>query len=163
MSTFSDQVPRANETFKFLPLFHTCDGFFARKHLRAEELVTEDVCEVFNEQVTYLFYGRAAYKYALTDLATTQLSLYPVCFIFDLELIEDIKRIYPFDSGAMHHAFLKGFMDDKMTLADFESEPDTRRIADIVLKFFDNNSDYLKAKPNQREIPSIKPGKIHFG
>ncbi|KOF22283.1 hypothetical protein AC244_01670 [Ensifer adhaerens] len=155
MSTFSEQVPRANETFQFLPLFHTCDGFFARKHMRRGELVTDDVCEVFNEQVTYLFYGRAAYKYGLTDLATTQLSLYPVCFIFDLELIEDIKRIYPFDSGAMHHDFLKAFMDDKMALADFEIEPDTRRIADIVLKFFDNNANYLNSRPNEREIDTL--------
>lgn len=123
--------------------------------MRAGEMVTEDVCEVFNEQVTYLFYGRAAYKYAAPDFATKQLSLYPVCFIFDLEMITDIKRIYPFDSGAMHHDFLKPFMHDQMTLADFEIEPESRRVADIVLKFFDTNSNYLKAEPNRRDIDPL--------
>lgn len=55
MSIFSEQIPKANETFSFLPLFHTCDGHFARKHMRAGALETDDSCEVFNEQITYLF------------------------------------------------------------------------------------------------------------
>lgn len=123
--------------------------------MRAGVLETNDCCEVFNEQITYLFYGRAAYKYALTDESTKQLNLYPVCFVFDLELLPDIKRIYPFDSGAMHHGLLKKFMDDKTVLADFEIEPEGRRIADIVLKFFNTNGAYLEGKINDRPIDPL--------
>ncbi|WP_027684237.1 hypothetical protein [Rhizobium leguminosarum] len=155
MSIFSEQIPRATETITFLPLFHTCKGFVAREHMRAQKLETADFCEVFNERITYLFYGRAAYKYGLLDQATNQLNLYPVCFAFDLELIKDIKRIYPFDSGAMHHGLLKDFMDEKTVLADFEIEPDTRRISDIVLRFFDGNHFYLAAQPNGQPIDPL--------
>jgi len=153
VSIFSDQIPRTNETFTFLPVFHTCRSFMARKHMLAKQLEADDApCEVFNERITYLFYGRAAYKYALKDDATKQLNLYPVCFVFDLELIKDIKRIYPFDSGAMHHGLLSDFMDEMSVLADFEIEPETRRIADIVLKFFDNNKAYVDARTNGQPV-----------
>ncbi|MFB8342450.1 hypothetical protein ACWGNA_13390 [Brucella cytisi] len=155
MSIFSEQVDRANTLFSYLPLFHTCDGFDARKHFQMRELQTEDICEVFDEKITYLFYGRPAFKYEVTDQSTKQLQLYPVCFVFDLYFIKDIKRIYPFDSGAMHHKLLSDFVGSKMTLADFELEPDRKRIADVVLRFYETNSAYLESKFKGRPIDPL--------
>lgn len=143
MPNFSDQVPRSNEAYEFLPLFHTCEAFQARTYIKDRELKTTDVCEVFDETITYLFYGRPAYKYATKSGATKNLASYPICFIFNVDLLPEIKRIYPFDTGALHHKILSNFIHDDNTVAHFELEPERNRIADIVLHFHGSNENYL--------------------
>ncbi|WHA40173.1 hypothetical protein [Agrobacterium larrymoorei] len=143
MTNFSDQIPRSNEAYEFLPLFHTCEAFQARTYIKNRELKTTDVCEVFEEPITYLFYGRPAYKYAVKGGGHTNLANYPVCFIFDVDLLPEIKRIYPFDTGALHHKMLSNFIHSDNTVAHFELEPERNRIADIVLHFHGSNQNYL--------------------
>lgn len=155
MGKFSEQTPRTNERFSFLPLVHTCDGFDARRHMQTGELITDDVCEVFDEKITYLFYGRAAYKYELADEATTRLDLYPVCFVFDFDLVENIERIFPFDSGAMHHGILEKFMSEKISLLDFQLEGNASRVADVILKFYGSNENYLSGNPTDEKIDPL--------
>lgn len=144
MSRFSEQVPKSNVEFELLPLFHTCDGYDAGEHIKNSAIKTSDVCEVFKEKLTYLFYGRPAYKYSLPEGSTENLEFYACSFVFRAEKIEDVKRIFPFDTGALHHGFLKNFINPKADVAKFEVEPDVRRIADIVLRFHGGNENYLK-------------------
>lgn len=143
MTNFSEQVPRSNKAYEFLPLFHTCEAFQARTYIRDRELKTTDICEVFKEPITYLFYGRPAYKYALKGGMTKNISVYPVCFIFDIDLLPEIQRIYPFDTGALHHKILSNFIHGDNTVAHFELEPERNRIADVVLHFHGTNANYL--------------------
>ncbi|MDH0113374.1 hypothetical protein N7379_02700 [Rhizobium pusense] len=143
MPKFSEQVPRSNEAYEFLPLFHTCEAFQARTYIEDKELKTTDICEVFEEPITYLFYGRPAYKYATKGGATKNLATYPICFIFDVDLLPEIKRIYPFDTGALHHKILSNFIHNDNVVADFVMEPERNRIADIVLHFHGSNENYL--------------------
>ncbi len=151
MPNFSEQVPRTNEAYEFLPLFHTCEAFQARTYIRDRELKTTDICEVFDEPITYLFYGRPAYKYATKGGATKNLASYPICFIFDVDLLPEIKRIYPFDTGALHHKILSNFIHNNNVVADFEIEPERNRIADIVLHFHGSNENYLSGTVEPRE------------
>ncbi|CDZ46972.1 hypothetical protein [Neorhizobium galegae] len=146
MSNFSDQVPLSNQRLEFLPLFHTCDAFQGRTYLREQLLKTEDVCEVFNEQITYLFYGRPAFKYSMNEGNYVNLSMYPLCFVFDIDLVGAIKRIFPFDTGALHHKILKRFIHEKNVVADFELSPDQNRISDVIIHFYGSNRSYVDGK-----------------
>lgn len=166
MSKFSSQVSRSNNTYEFLPLFHTCEAFQARSYIEDRCLTTTDICEVFEEPITYLFYGRPAYKYAMKDGSTTNLASYPICFVFDIDLLPEIKRIYPFDTGALHHKFLNNFIHDNNVVAHFELEPERNRIADVVLHFHGTNENYLAGKLKPREhdpfhFESISYAKMH--
>lgn len=155
MGRFSESTPRSNRSFKFLPLFHTCDGVDARRYMALGKIETEVECDVFKERITYLFYGRAAYKYDVTDEGTTRLDLYPVCFVFDFDFVPEIRRIYPFDSGAKHNGYLDKFINPKISMVEFEVEPDQNRVADIVVRFFRSNDRYLKGMPRHMTIDPL--------
>jgi hypothetical protein len=156
MSEFSASVPRHNTSLSFLPVYHTCDGIDFRRHIRGGQLNSTDLCEVFNERITYLFYGRPSYKFNSPNSSTRRLEAYPVCLIFDFELIPEIKRIYPFDSGAKFHNMLDDFIDKKLQLVDFEIEPETSRVTDVVLKFFGSNEAYLACQPSSDAIDPLQ-------
>lgn len=151
-SRFSTQVPLSNQAFTLLAVFHTCDGFDARAYVERNEIDTTETCEVFNEKITYLFYGRPAYKYAVEDEASTNLALYPISFLLNLGKVEKLKRVFPFDTGAMFHKRYKSFIPKKNAILDFELEPTTNRINDVVLHFFGANDEYQRFKPKDFEI-----------
>jgi hypothetical protein len=153
-SRFSTQVPLSNQAFSLLPVYHTCDGFDARTHVERNAIITDDTCEVFKEKITYLFYGRPSYKYFVDTDATTNLSLYPVCFVLRLDHIGKIKRIFPFDTGAMFHKRLSRYMHKKNTVLDFEMEPNTNRINDIVFHFFGSIKNYINPSTSGRQHSS---------
>ena len=150
-SRFSTQVPISNQAIELLPAYHTCDGFDARSHVERGEILTTDTCEVFGRNITYLFYGRPAFKYALDDGATTNLALYPVCFVMNLEKMEALSRIFPFDTGALFHKRLSRYIHKKHTVLDFEIEPKTSRINDIVFHFFGSIKNYINPSAPARD------------
>jgi hypothetical protein len=152
-SRFSTQVPLSNQAFSLLPVFHTCDGFDARTYVERNEIETTEKCEVFNEKITYLFYGRPAYKYAAGEDSTRNLALYPVAFVLNLEKVSNVKRIFPFDTGAMSDKRYKSFIHKKNIIVDFELEPHTNRINDVVLHFFGTNDAYLQYKSKDLKDP----------
>jgi hypothetical protein len=145
MTEFDAQLPRANQTFELLPLFHTCDAYNARKHIRKSALFAPK-CDVFDEELVYLFYGRPAFKYKTEEGANRSLSLYPIAFVFDALQIPEIARIFPFDSGAMSAGMYKRHFHPEMTYLDFELKGDTSRISDLIIQFFQSNKRYLDFK-----------------
>jgi len=153
-SRFSTQVPLSNQAFTLLPVYHTCDGFDARNHIEKSAIHTPQTCEVFNEKITYLFYGRPAFKYFVDEDATTNLAFYPVCFVLNIDHIGPIKRLFPFDTGAMFHNRFKRYMHPKQAVMDFELEPNSNRINDVVLHFFGSSRNYLNPKPVERKFDS---------
>ena len=151
-SRFSAQTPLSNQAFSLLPVFHTCDGFDARNYVERNAIETAEECEVFGEKITYLFYGRPAFKYASDEEASTNLALYPVAFVLNLEKISKLKRLFPFDTGAMSNKRYKSFLHKKSAIIDFELEPQTNRINDVVLHFFGSNDAYLGYQPKDVTI-----------
>ncbi|MCK1658536.1 hypothetical protein [Bradyrhizobium sp. 151] len=151
VSRFSKQLPLSNQAIDLLPVYHTCDGFEARTYIERGAIQTTDVCEVFKEQITYFFYGRPAFKYSVEDGATTDLAVYPVCFVMNLEKMDPLTRIFPFDTGAMHHKLLRRYFHRKNTVLDFELEPDASRIKDVVFHFFGDVKNYINPTRAVRE------------
>lgn len=80
-----------------LPLYHTCSFLQARDYIRQKQLFPRH-CKVFLEDLIYLFLGRAEYR----DYNSPDQKCYrPIGFVIDPKKIPQIKRIYPFDTGAV--------------------------------------------------------------
>jgi hypothetical protein len=155
MSIFSDQVPISNLAFDFLPMYHVCDGHDARRYILSNRVESLEDCDVFSEKLIYLFYGKPAFKYKTPDVSTKNLAFYPTCFIFRPESLDNIKRIFPFDTGALHLNMLKDFVHKSMGIEDFLLGSDLKRVADLVPNFFGGNDNYLAGKPKDLNIPAL--------
>lgn len=77
---------------------HTARALHIQEFWQTNKIkVTE--CNLFEEDIAYFFVGRPSYKHK-TDFTESEYWELPVCFILEFSAVEDIRRVYPFDSGA---------------------------------------------------------------
>jgi hypothetical protein len=140
-----------------LPMVHSTDTYALEDVLDDGSIGPQD-CNVFNgEQLTYLFYGRPAFR-PNGNAEPSALGHYsPVCLIFKPEWAPAIKRIFPFDSGAFQDRLYDAFLHKKMKLGDFGLEPDIATPGRIVQRFFGSVGAYLVARGSN---PAIDPSEF---
>ncbi|SDF14220.1 hypothetical protein SAMN05216464_11398 [Mucilaginibacter pineti] len=130
-----------------LPFFHSCDAYYLQSILANKKLIPRE-CKVFNnEKLLYLFYGRPAYKSALTENSSL-ISRMPVCFIFKPACNMDMKRICAFDSGG--YSLYESFMHPGMTVDNFLMTPNITSVHKTVDYFYDNNLGYFTGNPKNQ-------------
>lgn len=138
-----------------LPLVHSTDAYAIGNILEDGGTVFPQSCSVFeDERLTYLFYGRPAYRPNLTEEPTDLGHFLPVCLIFKVDASIKIKRIFPFDSGAFTRDFYKAYLHRNMVLGDFLLEADQSTPGRVVTRFFTDNTNYIvgqQAPPEQIE------------
>jgi hypothetical protein len=123
-----------------LPLVHSTDSFAFRSIITAGVLKVQR-CEVFNEDLLYLFYGRPAYRVAQGKASRSDNVYMPVCLILKPELVQAPKRIYPFDTGAFDGGYFAPYLHEGMTRDDFLlEEPDVP--PRMIEAFFGSNKAY---------------------
>jgi len=152
---FAKFVADAEEALPRLPLFHNCDGLSFRDILSVDQLKPSK-CSVFNEELLYFFYGRPAYRAVKDGNAVSNNSLYPICIVVSPNAPLNPVRIAPFDTGAFAKGLYSGFMNPRMTRADFFAEPSTDSPPRIVRTFFGNNDNYFHGKPVSLRIPPLE-------
>src|SRR6266705_1300157 len=81
-----------------LPLVHITRAY-AFDYIVDGDTLEPSACEVFKEKILYLFYGRPAYRAKEGNNARLEFE-WPIVFVFNPEKISEIKRIFPFDTGA---------------------------------------------------------------
>jgi hypothetical protein len=81
-----------------LPLAHLSKAKRLSNIVRRGKLLTRH-CDVFNDRLLYLSYGVPFYR--PRNEFTENRDKWPVGFLFDIELVKNISRFYPFDTGAM--------------------------------------------------------------
>lgn len=96
-------------------------------------------CKVFNEDISYFFYGRPAYRRAVDPVITSAKA--PVVIIFNPVSITIPKRIFPFDSGAFPDRY-KTWLATGMKRENFELDADMVSPLRHVSAFFQNNLNY---------------------
>jgi hypothetical protein len=123
-----------------LPLVHTKRAYALRRIIEDNEIAVDD-CDVFHEDLNYFFMGRPVYKFSSKDEQAAYWEL-PVCFIFEYATIPNVKRVYPFDTGA-HHL---GLYPDYVQIIKKE-EFDVSTVAEapgkIIGAFFGDARSYL--------------------
>src|ERR1700733_9805164 len=83
---------------KALAWCHTTDAF-ALREIILNGSFRPTRCGVFEEDLFYCFYGRPAYRF--TDVASLQVtSKAPVVVLLAPEIVNNGKRMFPFDTGA---------------------------------------------------------------
>jgi hypothetical protein len=98
--SFSSYVQGHAATSVELPLVHTITCFRLNSYCRRHSIQTSP-CKVFDENLTYFFYGRPSYRDRSATKPVRDIGVYPVCFVFKPGAISVTpRRLYPFDSGA---------------------------------------------------------------
>lgn len=130
-----------------LPLIHSTDVFALGNMLDDGGIISPQPCGVFEpERLTYMFYGRAAYRPNIDEQPTNLDHYFPVCLIFKPSASIGIKRIFPFDSGAFRRDFYRSYLHKNMRLGDFllQADPDTP--GQVVTRFFTDNANYIMGR-----------------
>lgn len=144
---FDEKFNLSESEEELLPFFHSCDAFWARSIIAEKEFKIRE-CKVFKEKLAYFFYGRPAYKSSNNESSKLS-SLFPISFILDGSLLNGIKRIAPFDTGAFNEGLYNEFMHSGMSINDFLLTPKMKSILKIVAHFFGSNKLYFDDQPKK--------------
>jgi hypothetical protein len=146
LSRFAKGVSAISPTLELLFGNHICDLFRARSALEQQSLRAFP-CKKFNgEELLYLFYGKPSFRPDSTREGKRFGAFYPVCFVVKLNASIQLRRVFPFDSGAFPERYADFFHKD-MSLDDFLMPADYESARRIVTGFFGTNSHYFDSKP----------------
>jgi hypothetical protein len=135
------------ETEPRLPLVHSTDSYILADMLDKGEISPQS-CSVFNgEALTYLFYGRPAFRPNNSAEPTSLGHYFPVCLLMKPTWQGNVKRVFPFDSGAFQQELYGAYLHKKMKLGDFRLEADMSTPGKLITLFFGNVPAYLRARP----------------
>lgn len=131
-----------------LPYFHSCSGKAFRSIL-ASGKIEKRQCNVFDEELVYFFYGKPAYRMPDLEGNTRDSSRFPVCFVLsDLE-DSSIKRVFPFDTGAMAYGIYEDVCGPEVNPMKFEIGADRNAISLFLGYLYANEADYFHARPQK--------------
>jgi hypothetical protein len=159
MTDFRKIVSSQEDMAEELPLIHTSlsenlDHFVASHKIEAAH------CDVFNENLVYLFYGRPAYRSKKGQVSGESVRLCPVCFVFKPYTVSKrAYRVFPCDSGALsNHIFNPPLTVED--LKDLELEPRIESARRLVPLLFENNHNYYvgKARTSRPPFSTGSPG-----
>lgn len=160
MNTLRAIVAASTPLAEELPLIHTtrCELFSCI--VANNELRSLEPCDVFNEHLIYLFYGRPAYKHQLGDEPAAVLDPCPVCFVFKRHTVGNPpKRIFACDTGAIHF----GKFENLLSRADrdaMELAPSIDSARQLVSWMFGSNGKYLLGDAISPAPTGIAPGSV---
>jgi hypothetical protein len=130
-----------------LPLVHSTDAYVFDEVITSGQIEPQS-CNVFvGESLIYTFYGRPSFRPNMSELATTMEHYLPVCLIFRQSFSKEIRRVFPFDTGAFVNDFYESYLHKKMVLGDFALEPDLETPGRVISTFFGTPRSYLQARP----------------
>lgn len=141
-SEFARFLLKGEPTDENLPLLHTTNAFSFKSIYESDGIQSEE-CKVFNEPLTYLFYGRPAYRTATGQIGFAAKFSWPVVFVFHPEKLPKPKRVFPFDTGAFAKGLYSEFFDRRQKLAAFDVGSDIEMAARCVAAFYRNNHEYF--------------------
>jgi len=139
-------------TLGILPLVHTQTMDIIEKEYK-EVLKPLEKCDIFEEYLTYLYYGVPLYRHK--DMTIDNL---PVCLLLEAKKIQAYK-MYPMDTGAFHGQpmgrgdEMEGFFEAlgqpaKQSIALFELSYDYDNVRRYILTFFGSNMKYCASECN---------------
>jgi hypothetical protein len=135
-----------------LPLVHTTRAYALDEIVGGNTLDPRE-CDVFKEQLTYLFYGRPAYRAKEGNNARLEFE-WPIVFIFDPKKIPAIHRLFPFDTGAFALEFYRDFFSKESRIEDFQLDPSLDTATKLVGALYLNNEEYYLGETRKNvDIP----------
>jgi hypothetical protein len=142
---------------KALPLTHTTDAFDLRE-IQQDGAIKPRLCAVFDQELSYYYYGRPAYRKNGSVQANSLAAYAPIVFIVRPAIIDDGVAAFPFDSGAFKGELYSHLVHHQMRVEDFGLSPSLERIGRLVCFFFKDNKRYYDQNPPAQ----AKIGKSEF-
>ena len=141
-----------SEAIAGLPFVHT-QTIKKVKTKYQDTLRPYEKCEIFDEWLTYLYYGVPLYSPRAEGVTSEWL---PVCFLLKPDKIR-IFKVYPMDTGAFHGqpegrgdemtAFFEELnLPPKEAVKLYELSCDCENIRRYVIQFFGDNKSYFDGK-----------------
>jgi hypothetical protein len=122
-----------------LPLIHTTSYLVLQKAIVCG-ILQPLACKKMNEDLVYLFYGRAAFR-SKQDLEPFDIPVHaPIVLIFKPGVIANFRHIYPFDTGNYPHGY-SALVDVPMD--DFRLD-DLACAEKAIQVFWKSRWDYIK-------------------
>ena len=129
--------------WSLMPLTHVTKGINLEDILRANALTPSD-CEVLNDDLSFFFYGRPAYRVS-GDGSIKAEAACPTCLIFNSDLITKAEKVHAFDTGAFGKRMYNHILMEEMQVGDFSLEKDFSRPNKIISGVFKTKRTYFDA------------------
>lgn len=131
-----------------LPFFHTCKGENLRDIFLSKE-ITPSQCKIFNKPLTYLFYGKPAYRVSGGGSTSRDCGRFPVTFIIELdENSASVEQIFPFDTGAFVNEIFKDVFETETNPKKYKLGSSLEDIRKFITCFYSTDKNYFYCKPN---------------
>lgn len=146
-STLAEFVKSLPEPGKLLGLTHITSSYVIRDVLADGAIQATEKCNVLDEEVTYTFYGRAAFREKSFFEPTDLPCMFPSVLIIDPTTVPRPKYVFCFDSGAFMAGMMDQYLHPYMPLFDFLLAPDTISAGRLINAAFETSVNYLKNLP----------------
>jgi hypothetical protein len=132
------------EQNEFLPFVHTTKSFDSAMKILQKKKLERKLDDVFKgERLLYFYYARPARRFKMNS---NKSKLYiPVVFIIK-PIIDNIKRIYPFDTGAYNKYIENGRLNSTTEISDYELSNNLFSIKQYINTIFGDNNNYFYGK-----------------
>ncbi len=162
--TISDDIKNSAPENPAMSLIHTTSvTSFREICINSCNTIIPQTCAVMKEDLTYLFYGRPAYRSSGISATDRNKDSRPVFMLFDKCAVDKYYSVYPLDSGAYNHGVYSPHLDGiDFPDLDCSSIPDAEQ--KIVSRYFLDNESYFfgdersELNPN----PSSSAAKTYF-
>jgi hypothetical protein len=149
LNKFVCQQPPADG---ILPFVHITRAYRFDQILDENQL-RPSYCDFFKKKLTYLFYGRPAYRAKDGNNARLEFE-WPIILVFDPHKLGALDRVYPFDTGAFELKVYQDFFDKDSQISDFELTPSLDVIRSFVGTFYLNHGEYYQGRSRRNvDIP----------
>jgi hypothetical protein len=125
-----------------MPLMHTTDTSKFRSIVK-DQIIHKSHDDNFDEDLLYLYYGRPAYRVNDEEKAANNPGNLPFCLIIRPDSVGDLKRIYPFDTGAFNKGAFNEYINDDLKNRNSFYLGNSLDIPPMVVNtFFGGNKEY---------------------
>jgi hypothetical protein len=133
-----------------LTLAHVTVARWASSIVNARMLVPQK-CHILCGEVLYFSYGAAHYR--PKTQWTEDAMEFPVAFVFDIDVVSNISRFYPFDTGAVVGGLCGA---EWSNVGDLEQHYVAYAPERLVSCFYGSNQNYLRGKVTD-EVANVDP------
>jgi hypothetical protein len=137
----------SEEQYDFLPFFHTTLSKEAETIIR--EGLKPRLCEVFNQNLTYLFYGRASFSHNNhIQMETSTSQRLAVSFGIRFDVLNDSHMFLaiPFDTGACKKNRYIPHIHYTTNTFNIYRFSEKNNIKMYINRFFGNNTNYIMGR-----------------
>lgn len=138
-------IDSAEPVTPYLPLTHATGAVKFFEMLGGGSILAGS-CDVYDEELLYLFYGRPAYRPEIEVLSTSDEGFRPISIILYPDIDTAVARVVPIDTGAFSKGMFANHCPEALKKENFEIRFGVEAASRHVKAFFGNNKNYYLSR-----------------